>query len=106
MGTVRAIGHRQRPWLDYAAGLVPWALVVVLLIWEPAHSEPMRTPEGDMIKAAIVGVSLVLTTIGLLFIHVTRGPLGIAVGVALSLAGAIVFVLGPALILIALNAFG
>ncbi len=59
----------------------------------------------NVIAAVIVAIAIGLTALGLVVIHLTRGGLGLAAGIALSAAGAVAFVLGPALTLIALNTF-
>jgi hypothetical protein len=94
-----ALGTRQRPWAHYGFSLVPAFVAVVLWLFRLHFiGEPPVTP----MAVAIAGYAIALVLLGALVIHLTRGIVGLAIGTLVSWLGA-VFVLGPALILIALN---
>lgn len=94
-----ALGTRQRPWAHYGFSLVPAFVAVVLWLFRLHFmGEPPVTP----MAVAIAGYAIAILLFGLLIIHLTRGVVGLAIGTLISWL-AIVFVLGPALILIGMN---
>ncbi len=94
-------GTRQWPWAHYAFGLLPAFFVAVLLVIRPQFTyEPPVTP----LIVAPVGFAIALLVYGLLIIHLTRGAVGLAIGALFSWLAVAVLVLGPAVILMVLNA--
>jgi hypothetical protein len=84
---------RHRSGWNYAALAVPWAIIAILVSFSGTGFP------GPL----IAGVAAGLTALGFVVMHLTRGALGLAAGIALSFMGAVTLILGPALILIALN---
>jgi hypothetical protein len=90
---VRVDARRRSGW-DYAAFAVPWAIIALLVSFSGTGFP------GPL----IAGVAAGLTALGFVVMHLYRGVMGLAAGIALSFMGAVTLMLGPALILIALNA--
>ena len=88
------VAARHRSAWDYAAFAAPWAIIALLVSFSGTGFP------GPL----MAGVAAGLTALGFVVMHLTRGALGLAAGIALSFMGAVTLMLGPALILIALNA--
>ncbi len=88
------LAARHRSGWDHAAFAAPWAIIALLVSFSGTGFP------GPL----IAGVAAGLTALGFVVMHLTRGVLGLAAGITLSFMGAVTLMLGPALILIALNA--